>query len=89
MWSLRRDHPGPYAAQLVEPLWQILTLETRRIILELKALMQDGFIPRYPSIDIYRAVIDGHVQTSVQLEDWLKQYPRDFLTFWKPGGTSN
>lgn len=89
MWSLRRDHPGPCAAQLAEPLRRILTPETRRIVLELKALMQDGSVPCHPSIDTYRAVIDGHVQTSVQLEDWLKQLPRDFLTFWKPGETRN
>lgn len=64
MWSLRRDHPGPCAAHLVEPLREALTPETRRAILELKALMQTGAIPRRPSIDIYRAVIDGGVRTS-------------------------
>lgn len=87
MWSLRRDHPGPCAAQLVEPLRQVLTPETRRAILEMKALMQDGSTPRHPSIDIYRAVIDGGVRTSAQLEAWLESHPRTFLTFWKPGGT--
>ena len=88
MWSLRRDHPGPCAAQLVEPLRQALTPETRRAILELKALMQAGSIPRHPSIDIYRAVIDGGVRTSAQLEAWLELHPRSFLTFWKPGETT-
>ncbi|GCE12431.1 hypothetical protein [Tengunoibacter tsumagoiensis] len=85
MWSLRRDHPGPCAAQLVEPLRQALTPETRRAILELKALMQNGSIPHHPSIDIYRAVIDGGVRTSAELETWLELHPRPFLTFWKPG----
>lgn len=85
MWSLRRNHPGPCAAQLVEPLRQTLTPETRRAILELKALMQDDSIPHHPSIDIYRAVIDGGVRTSAQLEAWLELHPRNFLTFWKPG----
>jgi hypothetical protein len=85
MWALRRDHPGPCAAQLVEPLRQALTPETRRTILELKALIQDGSIPRHPSVDIYRAVIDGRVRTSAQLEAWLELHPRPFLTFWKPG----
>ena len=87
MWSLPHDHPGPCAAHLVKPLREALTPETRRAILELKALMQAGSIPRYPSIDIYRAVIDGEVRTSTQLETWLKLYPRSFLTFWKPGQT--
>ncbi len=89
MWSLRRDHPGPCAAQLVEPLRQALTPETRRAILELKALMQDGSALRHPSIDIYRAVINGGVRTSAQLEAWLERHPRDFLTFWKPGLTDS
>ncbi len=89
MWSLRRDHPGPCAAQLVEPLRQALTPGTRRAILELKALVQDEFAPRHPSIDIYRAVIDGGVRTSAQLETWLERHPRDFLTFWKPGLTDS
>ncbi|HLG78205.1 MAG TPA: hypothetical protein VKX46_17450 [Ktedonobacteraceae bacterium] len=88
MWSLPRDHPGPCAAQLIEPLRQALTPETRRAILELKALMQNGSIPRYPSIDIYRAVIDGGVRTSAQLEAWLELHPRNVLTFWKPGQTN-
>lgn len=33
MWSLRRDHPGPCAVQLVDPLWQALPPETQRVIL--------------------------------------------------------
>lgn len=89
MWSLRRDHPGPCAEQLVEPLRQALTPETRRAILELKTLMQDGSALHHPSIDIYRAVIDGGVRTSAQLEAWLELHPRDFLTFWKPGLTNS
>lgn len=87
MWSLHHNHPGPCATQLVEPLRQALTPETRRAILELKALMQSDSIPRHPSIDIYRAVIDGGVRTSAQLEAWLELHPRTFLTFWKPGLT--
>lgn len=87
MWSLRRDHPGPCAAQLVEPLRDALTNERRRAILKLKMQMQTRKIVRHPSIDIYRAVIDGNVRTPVQLEAWLEQHPRPFLTFWKPGET--
>jgi hypothetical protein len=51
MWSLRRDHPGPCAAQLVEPLRQALTPETRRAILELKAL--NVFLAPHESEGIY------------------------------------
>src|SRR5438128_1925973 len=51
MWSMRYDHPGPCARDLVEPLRQALTPETRPVILELKAQMQDGLAPHHPSID--------------------------------------
>lgn len=89
MWALRRDHPGPCAAQLVEPLRNALTIERRRAVLELKLQMQQGSIPHHPSIDIYRAVIDGGVRMPAELEVWLKKYPRPYLTFWKPDGTSD
>ncbi|MEU7141916.1 hypothetical protein ABZ942_20860 [Nocardia sp. NPDC046473] len=85
MWMLRRDHPGPCAAQLVAPLRAALTPEIRRTILELKSLMQTGTIPRCPSIDIYRAVIDGGLHSDADLAKWLAVHPRDQLTFWKPG----
>lgn len=49
--------------------------------------MQTGIMQRYPSIDVYRAVIDGNVRTPEQLETWLVQHPRPFLTFWQPGET--
>ena len=87
MWALRRDHPGPCAAQLVEPLRQALTTERRRAILEFKSAIQAGVIQHYSSIDIYRAVIDGDVRTSEQLENGVLQQPRPFLTFWQPGET--
>lgn len=84
MWALPRDHPGPRATHLVEPLRNVLTTETRRAILELKVQIRDGKAPHHPSIDIYRAVIDGGVRTNTELEVWLQQHPRDYLTFWKP-----
>ncbi|WP_327119093.1 hypothetical protein OHB12_12420 [Nocardia sp. NBC_01730] len=85
MWLLRRSHPRPCAAHLVEPLRAVLTPETRRAILELKSLIQTGSIPRCPSIDVYRAVLDGGIRSSSNLLEWLESHPRDGLTFWKPG----
>ncbi|WP_159080356.1 hypothetical protein [Nocardia suismassiliense] len=85
MWALARDHPGPCAAQLVRPLRDALTPETRRTILELKSLMQRGAIPRCPSIDIYRAVIDGGLRSGSDLSEWVAAHPRNDLTFWQPG----
>lgn len=84
MWSLRCDHPGPRSADLIDPLRAALTPETRRTILELKALIQAGSVPHRPSIDIYRAVIDGGVRSSTELSPWLEAHPHDGLIFWKP-----
>lgn len=84
MWMLRRDHSGPGAEQLVAPLRAALTPERRRTILELKSLIHTGAIPHQPSIDIYRAVIDGGLLSSADLAAWLAAHPRDHLTFWKP-----
>lgn len=84
MWMLRRDHPGPCAAQLIAPLRAALTPEIRRTILELKSLVRTGAIARQPSIDIYRAVIDGGLRSGADLARWLETHPRDPLTFWKP-----
>ncbi|PXX58727.1 hypothetical protein DFR70_11362 [Nocardia tenerifensis] len=84
MWALRRDHPGPCAAQLVAPLRAALTPAVRGAILELKYGVRTGAVPRVPSIDIYRAVIDGGVRSGVELTEWLAAHPRDHLTFWMP-----
>ncbi|MEV4239134.1 MULTISPECIES: hypothetical protein [unclassified Nocardia] len=84
MWSLRRDHPGPRSADLIDPIRAALTPEARRTILELKALIQAGSIPQRPSIDIYRAVIDGGIRSSTELSPWLEAHHRDGLVFWKP-----
>ena len=75
------------AADLVEPLRAALTPETRTLILELKALMDRGVSPHHPSIDVYRAVIDGGVRTTTELVTWLQAHPRHGLSFWRPGGT--
>ncbi|MGX1774088.1 hypothetical protein ACWIGW_18395 [Nocardia brasiliensis] len=84
MWALRRDHPGPCAAQLVAPLRAALTPRTRRTILELKSLVQTGAIAEQRSIDIYRAVLDGGISSGADLSAWVRDNPRDPLTFWRP-----
>ena len=84
MWSLQHDHPGPYAAALVEPMRKALTDETRRAILELKEqMLLDPGLQR-GSIHIYRAVLDGGVRSSEQFRVWLERNQTDALISWKP-----
>ncbi|WP_280428651.1 hypothetical protein [Nocardia brasiliensis] len=84
MWALRRDHPGPCAAHLVAPLRAALTPRTRRTILELKSQVHTGVITEQRSIDIYRAVLDGGINAGADLSAWVRDNPREPLTFWRP-----
>ncbi len=74
MWSLRHDHPGPVARDLVEPMRAALTDERRRVILEIKEqIVMRGL--SYPSIQVYRAVIDAGVRSIEEFEAWRKMNP--------------
>jgi hypothetical protein len=86
MWSVRKDHPGPTSAALVDPIKQALTDETRHAILEIKEQM---LLNRFQcgSIHIYRAVLDDGIRSVEQFEVWLKQKDLSGLTFWKPGAS--
>jgi hypothetical protein len=88
MWSVRRSHPGPWSAVLVEPMQQALTDETRRIILELKEqILLDATLYR-GSINLYRAVLDDGVQTVQQYRTWLEHNSTTGLVAWMPRITS-
>jgi hypothetical protein len=84
MWSMRRDHPGPYAAALVEPLKQALTAETRQTILELKEQALRDPLLQCGSIYIYRAVLDDGIRNAEQFKNWLEHNQTDGLTAWQP-----
>jgi hypothetical protein len=84
MWSMRRDHPGPLSAALVEPMKQALIDETRQTILELKEQILLDPTLQCGSIHVYRAVLDDGIRNVEQLKNWLEHNQADMLTTWKP-----
>lgn len=84
LWTLAEDHPGPLAAWIVEPMQRALTDASRRAILTLKEARADGATVPVTSIDLYRAVLDGGVQTAEELSDFLGPDYTPSLTPWTP-----
>jgi hypothetical protein len=85
MWSVRRDHPGPLSVDLIAPMKQALTAETRRTILELKEQLLLDPTLQCGSIHLYRAVLDDGIRSIDQLKNWLEHNEVDRLTAWQPG----
>lgn len=84
MWSFGHDHPGAYAAALVEPFTEALTDETRQAILTIKEQALIDATLQCGSIHLYRAVLDDNVRTVEQFRVWLEQNSTDGLTSWQP-----
>jgi len=87
MWSLRHDHPGPYAAALVAPMKQALNDEARHAILTIKEQVLSDISLHCGSINIYRAVLDDGIRTTEQFRLWLDQHQTSELLSWKPKTT--
>jgi hypothetical protein len=84
MWSVRYDHPGPTARDLVEPMRRALTAEMCSVILEIKEAMQLEPAVQCASIHVYRAVLDGGVRSLEQFQEWRKQHWIEGLIRWTP-----
>jgi hypothetical protein len=84
MWSMRRDHPGPTSASLVEPMKRALTDETRRAILEIKEGLRLDPAVQCGSIHVYRAVLGAGVRTLDGFKAWLADNRVDGLIDWRP-----
>lgn len=70
LWMFRRDHPGPLASSMVEPIRAALTPETRDTILAIKeAAVERG--ERAWGHWLYRAVINDGVRTYAEFLDWF------------------
>ncbi len=82
MWLLGKDHPGPRSADLVEPMREALTPETRAAILWIKEAMLGR--ERVHGIDVYRAVLDGGVRTPEEFEEWFAAHGLLGPTTWRP-----
>ena len=85
MWSMRGDHPGPLARDLVEPMRRCLNAETQRAILEIKEHFLAAPDPPPASIRVYQAVLDGGVRTPEEFRRWMIEHPAAGLTNWSPG----
>jgi hypothetical protein len=82
MWLLGHDCPGPVARDLIEPMRDALTAETRTAILAIK---RDTLADRdVHGIDVYQAVLDGGVRTTADFRDWLTTHRPAGLTRWHP-----
>ncbi len=73
MWSLRHDHPGPVARDMVEPMRAALTDERRRVILEIKEQIVARGLD-CPSVQVYRAVIEAGVRSIGEFESWRNSH---------------
>lgn len=82
IWLLPDDHPGPKASDLVAPMQAAMTPEIRLAIVCLKAQLADR--TDVHGIDIYRAVIDGHVRSVDAFDRWFEVHRQPELTFWRP-----
>jgi len=84
MWSVPEDYKLPRAENLVDPMRRALSEETRRAILELKEYLRDTQKAKFPSVDLYRAVLDDGVRSSKELLKWLRSNSTGQLTGWRP-----
>lgn len=70
LWMFRRDHPGPLASSMVEPIRAALTPETRDAILAIKeAAAERG--ERAWGHWLYRAVINEGVRDYAEFLAWF------------------
>lgn len=83
MWLMAKEHPGPCAKDLVEPLNRSLTDASREIILLIKEQIRlKG--ESIASIRIYESVIDHNIRTYEEFMVWHSKHEPIGLTFWKP-----
>ncbi|HYG56741.1 MAG TPA: hypothetical protein VD902_01545 [Symbiobacteriaceae bacterium] len=83
MWSVAHDHPGPWGRALVAPLRRALTDETREAILLIKEALLDRH-GEFPSLWIYRAVVEGGVRTTEEFLRWFAREYEPGLSSWVP-----
>ena len=85
MWSMGTSYHGPCGFHLTEPMTNVLTDESREIILNLKEAVFNDPSTECFSIQIYRAVLDCGVHTLEELKAWLPKNPLSgVVTDWKP-----
>ncbi|MFZ5826246.1 MAG: hypothetical protein ACOY94_18275 [Bacillota bacterium] len=86
MWLVAHDHPGPLSRDLVTPMRRALTDERREAILAIKEQVRAKALS-YPSIDIYRAVLEGGARSLEDFQAWHDRIRPSGLTTWRPKPT--
>ncbi len=84
MWSLPENYPLPRSEDLIKPMQMALTPKTRQTILDLKEQRIQDPTFKCSSIDLYRAVLDGGVETVEEVRRWLEHNVTGDLTGWRP-----
>lgn len=83
MWLFSSERKGALSRDLVHGIAQAITHENRCLILTIKEeLIKKELM--YPSIFIYQAVIDGHIQRIDEFWSWIAKQDINKLTAWKP-----
>ena len=85
IWSAPDDYALARGEHLLEPMQRALTPEAREIILGLKKVISEDDSLTCLSIDLYRAVLDGDVETADDLRAWMSNNTVGQLTDWRPG----
>ncbi len=84
-WFLTQDHPqAHWGEKFAAAMDQVLTIETRRAILEIKEATQGD--PDMHGIDVYRAVLEGGVRNLEMSRDWFPEHHTRGISLWLPGG---
>ena len=84
MWSAPADYDLPRGEDFVAPMRRALTDETRQAILALKAARENGELPGFLSIDLYRAVIRDGIRSAADFSGWLDTQPTGEISDWRP-----
>lgn len=83
LWLVANDHPGPLSRDLVTPMRRTLTDTTREAILTVKEYVLANRL-NYPSIDIYRGVLEGGARSPAEFLAWHERVKPAGLTNWRP-----
>lgn len=83
MWLFSSKRKGALSRDLVQGINRALTVENRYLILMIKEELIKREIA-YPSIFIYEAVIDSHIQSMEEFLSWIEKQDVNKLTAWKP-----
>lgn len=82
-WLVPFSHPHAGMADgFAQAMQKALTEEKKLTILQIKACFSPT--KKYRGIDIYKAVLQGGVQSAEEFEQWIKEHPPVLMETWSP-----